>query len=141
MLSIAGGQEPEAPPVASAYDTTPDVVMGDDDEEAAVSGSNGKSEGTPKRRREATKEEEECAPVNDQARGDKAAFAKPHSTKEKGLTAGALKPSRYSPSTGRDSTPMNPSAKELPMEVVPEDSDEDGEEDRPGKDLREHGGR
>ena len=55
--------------------------------------------------------------------------------KEKRVTAGAFKLSRYSALTDRDSIQVGSSVKELPFEVASEDSDEDGEEDQPGKKI------
>jgi hypothetical protein len=95
-----------------------------------------------KRQREATEEEEEHVPLDNQTEGDKATFTKPHSVKEKRVTAGAFKLSRYSALTDRDSIQVGSSIKELPFEVASEDSDEVREEDQPGKkDLHEHDSR
>jgi hypothetical protein len=52
---------------------------------------------------------------------------------EKGLTAEALNPLQYPASADSDPIPVDPYAKEPPIEADLEDSDEDGEEDQPGK--------
>ena len=107
-------------------DTASGMGMGND-EKPAVSSSSGKNEGTSKRPREVTKEEEEYVPVDNQSGGDKAAFTKPPSMEEKGLTAEALTPSRYFASTDKDTRLADPSAKTPPIEVDSDDSDKDGE--------------
>ena len=51
--------------------------------------------------------------------------------KERGSAAGALTPLGYSAFTDRDSTPVDPFAKELPIEFDLEDSDDNIEEGIP----------
>ena len=121
-------------------DATSDVAMVDN-EQPAASSSSGKGDGAVKHCREATEEKEECAPKDNQARGDRVTSAKLPSMEEKGSTVGAFKPSRYSASADRDPTPVDPSAKELPIEVDLEDLDEDGDKDQPQKDIRKYDGR
>ena len=62
--------------------------------------------------------------------------------KEKRVTAGAFRPSRYLTSADRDSVSVGLSAKEPPTEIDLEDSNGNGEKDQPGKlyVLRYHDG-